>query len=179
MERGELVCTIDGYEAKEAKKLAESKSTEPSLPSSTDKRSLGNVEDLSTRNKPSRIENAKLAANGVLPKVGTARRRGEEVNMGPTRVELTLERMSALQKEIANRVYNDSESDDGSNDDLDEQCIKLHDILNGANKIDAKTLGFIACAQETMKYLADQGVPKDNPMVVSLRNRLIEGINRI
>lgn len=158
-------------------------SPEPSLLNSPEKPPQGNIEDSVTQKKKFNAENVNnidSGENAALSKEDSKQPAAEEKNRKPDGIELTLERISALQDELANQVYNDSDSDDddGNDDDFDEDSMKF-DAMNGIHKIDAKTLGFLACAQETMKYLADQGIPKDNPMVISLRNRLIEGINRI
>lgn len=92
-----------------------------------------------------------------------------------TAMELVLERIISLEDQLKMHAFDDDESDsDLENDDfLDDE-----DVLE-FEKIDAKTLGFLACAQETMKYLTSHGVSRDNPMMVNLRNKLIEEINRI
>lgn len=103
---------------------------------------------------------------------------GKVVYNKDTAMELVLERIMNLEDELKMHTFDDddeSDSDLEGDDYLDDED---EDVLAFQN-IDAKTLGFIACAQETMKYLTNQGISRDNPMMVNLRNKLIEEINRI
>lgn len=74
-----------------------------------------------------------------------------------------LVKIEELENELANDYRCDSRSADSDSDQENEQQLGY----------DSEALGFAVCARETLTFLASQGLPQDNPLIVSLRNRLI------
>lgn len=69
-------------------------------------------------------------------------------------------------EELQNELIEDEINDDVLNTDDEDDGIDLASY-------EAESLGFAICARETFKFLASIGMNDDNPLVVSLRNRLI------
>lgn len=91
-------------------------------------------------------------------------------------IELAIERINALQQALAVDTDDEDLSDDDDDDTDDEFDPDFASLLL---TFDARALGYMACAKEAIQYLTDRGVPRDNPMMVNLRNRLIQGINNM
>lgn len=68
-------------------------------------------------------------------------------------------------------------SDDDYEDCLDENEDPLLDIV--PVNLDPEQLGFLVCAQETLRFLYGRGFTVENPLFVRLRSRLLQGINDI
>lgn len=64
-----------------------------------------------------------------------------------------------------------SSSDSGQEDEIDEE--------NQLLEYESEALGFAVCARETLLFLENQGLARDNPLIISLRNRLIGKCNGI
>ncbi|KAJ2945532.1 hypothetical protein O0L34_g350 [Tuta absoluta] len=45
--------------------------------------------------------------------------------------------------------------------------------------MDPEQLGFLVCAQETLRFLQGRGIPPHHPMVARLRTRLLQGIGEM
>lgn len=72
-------------------------------------------------------------------------------------MKLALERVCALQAELARDTNND-------NDDDDE---------NDNEQVDPETAGFAACAIETFRFLATEGLTADNQLMQRLSEHLL------
>lgn len=45
--------------------------------------------------------------------------------------------------------------------------------------MDPEQLGFLVCAQETLRFLHARGIPPHHPMFARLRSRLLQGIGEL
>ncbi|XP_049876211.1 uncharacterized protein LOC126373897 [Pectinophora gossypiella] len=45
--------------------------------------------------------------------------------------------------------------------------------------MDPEQLGFLVCAQETLRFLHGRGIPPNHPMFARLRSRLLQGIGEM
>ncbi|KAI5637536.1 hypothetical protein NE865_09669 [Phthorimaea operculella] len=45
--------------------------------------------------------------------------------------------------------------------------------------MDSEQLGFLVCAQETLRFLQGRGIPPHHPMFARLRTRLLQGIGEM
>ncbi|CAH0589138.1 unnamed protein product [Chrysodeixis includens] len=45
--------------------------------------------------------------------------------------------------------------------------------------MDPEQLGFLVCAQETLRFLACRGIPTQHPVFARLRSRLLQGIDEL
>lgn len=77
-------------------------------------------------------------------------------------------KIQELENELANDCHSDSMSDNDSDQEDDQQ-----------SGYEPEALGFAVCARETLTFLASQGLSQDNPIIVSLRNRLIGKCNGV
>ena len=84
----------------------------------------------------------------------------------PNMLMATLQKIRELEDEL-DFLINDPYYDDSSSDEEEN-------LITGQ---EAEALGFAMCAKETITFLENAGVMPDNPMMISLRNRLIGRCN--
>lgn len=77
-----------------------------------------------------------------------------------------LRKIQELERELFD--YDDDESNDSASD-LDT----LEDEMYKIDGQRAESIGYAMCANETLKFLHDQGCKSDNPLVINLRKLLI------
>ncbi|KAL9696806.1 hypothetical protein quinque_000247 [Culex quinquefasciatus] len=117
-------------------------------------------------------KHSELEPNGEAPETSVNEGADEDRARSNYLVE-ALRRIQELQDEIE-FLENDPYAEDAdSEDESDEYYGQDH---AGASVIvghQAEALGFAVCARETMAFLEREGVPRDAPMMVNLRARLI------
>lgn len=76
----------------------------------------------------------------------------------------------ALKKvqELEQELLKIDDSEDTENEDE-----SVNEFERNANAFQAEAFGFAVCARETFEFLAGEGFMADNPLIQSLRNRLI------
>lgn len=80
--------------------------------------------------------------------------------------------------ELENSFGSDDDSDDfDAHDSRDENEDPLLDTV--PVNMDPEQLGFLVCAQETLRFLHGRGIPPHHPMFARLRSRLLQGIGEI
>lgn len=79
-----------------------------------------------------------------------------------------LKRVLELERELS--TLSESSEDDTSEDESSE-------FERNASEFEAEALGFAVCARETLNFLAGEGVHVDDPLVQSLRQRLLGKCN--
>lgn len=81
-----------------------------------------------------------------------------------------LRKIQELERELAllDEEDYDSGHEDSPDDDVDEGIDETH-MLHA----ESEALGFAVCAKETLNFLAAEGLPADNPLVLALRSRLV------
>lgn len=77
-----------------------------------------------------------------------------------------LKKVQELENEMAN--YSD-DTDDDSDDGIDVDDAFERNAL----AFEAEALGFAACARETLTFLAGEGLGPEDPLIKTLRNRLV------
>lgn len=81
-------------------------------------------------------------------------------------IKEALKKLHELESEIA--AIEEGTEDDDHTDSIDYETFE-----ENALAFEAEAIGFAVCARETMNYLASQGLTQENPLVKSLRDRLI------
>lgn len=71
----------------------------------------------------------------------------------------------------------DEYDDDSEHDSPDENEDPLLDSV--PVDMDPEQLGFLVCAQETLRFLHARGIPPHHPMFARLRSRLLQGIGEL
>ena len=81
-----------------------------------------------------------------------------------------LKKVESLERELHEIDEYDSDCDEASDEGVPEN---YSEIEENARAFEAEALGFALCAREALTFLANEGLSMDNPLVQSLRNRLI------
>lgn len=80
-------------------------------------------------------------------------------------IKEALKKVQELEHELLK--YSDADDSDENEDE------SVNEFERNANAFDAEALGFAVCARETFQFLATEGFSASNPLIQSLRNRLI------
>lgn len=75
------------------------------------------------------------------------------------------------------RVLDDVSDTENRDEYADENEDPLLDSV--PTDMDPEQLGFLVCAQETLRFLHGRGIPPQHPVFARLRSRLLQGIDEL
>lgn len=94
----------------------------------------------------------------------------KENNTKEDLLKAALDKLAELENELASYGDNDEgDSTDSGHDDEDEEAYNQQVALAH----ESESLGFAVCARETLSYLMSAGLSPNDPLIRSLRSRLV------
>ncbi|CAF4929967.1 unnamed protein product [Pieris macdunnoughi] len=101
----------------------------------------------------------------------------------------TAEKRQALKRLFGRICSVEMENDHVSDESGDEYNFDDREVFGDENEdplldsvpvnMDPEQLGFLVCAQETLRFLHGRGIPTEHPVFARLRSRLLRGIGEM